>query len=124
MELETLTPVAEWTGNVDEIAVLGTDGLVFKIWGGDWCIDCKQQLPAFAAALEAVGVSEESIEHYPVDKSDDGSKSGPGVEAYEIERIPTVVVEQDGTEVVRFVETESQPIAEYLAGQLQSKITA
>jgi len=124
MQLETLTPADEWTGNVDEIAALGTDGLVFKVWGGDWCIDCKQQLPAFAAALEAVGVSEESIEHYPVEKNGDGSKSGPGVEAYEIERIPTVVVEQDGTEVVRFVETESQPIAEYLAGQLQSKITA
>ena len=39
-------------------------------------------------------------------------------EEYGIELIPTVIVERDGEEVARFVESEDRPIAEYLAAQL------
>lgn len=51
-------------------------------------------------------------------KNADGEKCGPNVEEYEINRIPTVVIEREDEEVARFVETESVPIAVFLAEQL------
>ncbi|MFC6614575.1 thioredoxin family protein [Halopenitus salinus] len=120
MTLRTMQPNAAWSpaGYEDAIETLGDDEYVFKVWGGDWCGDCRSQLPDFAAALEAADVPDDRIEHHPVEKNDDGSKRGPGVEEYGIELIPTVVVELDGEEVARFVEEEPVPIAVHLAGQL------
>jgi thiol-disulfide isomerase/thioredoxin len=108
--------VETWTAIADDVVV--------KVWGGDWCPDCRGQLPDFAAALAAAGVPDEAIEHYPVEKAEDGSKVGPRVEEYGIEYIPTVVVERDGEELARFVENEDDPIAVWLAGQLEADATA
>ncbi|TQQ79227.1 thioredoxin [Halonotius terrestris] len=123
MQLETLTPADDWDpepGTEAAIDALAADDYTFHVWGGDWCIDCKQQLPAFGAALEYAGVADEQIEHYPVEKEEDGSKTGPGVEEYGIEYIPTVVVELDGEEVARFVESAPDPIAVALGNDLRS----
>jgi thiol-disulfide isomerase/thioredoxin len=118
--LDTMQPNPAWDAASYEDAVdaLAEDGLVFKVWGGDWCKDCRTQLPDFAAALRAAEVPEENVEHYPVEKAEDGSKVGPFVEEYDIERIPTVVVEREGEEVARFVEEERVSVAVYLARQL------
>ncbi|MUV57574.1 thioredoxin [Halogeometricum sp. CBA1124] len=118
--LDTMQPNPAWDAASYEDAVdaLAEDGLVFKVWGGDWCKDCRTQLPDFAAALRAAEVPEENVEHYPVEKADDGSKVGPLVEEYDVERIPTVVVEREGEEVARFVEEERVSVAVYLARQL------
>jgi len=118
--LGTMEPNPAWDADSYEAVVdaLGADGLSFKVWGGDWCTDCRSQLPDFGAALDAAGVPDARVEHYPVEKADDGSKIGPRVEEYDIERIPTVVVERDGEEVVRFVEEAETPIAVYLAERL------
>ncbi|MUV85992.1 thioredoxin [Natronomonas sp. CBA1123] len=122
MELETMRPNPVWDADSYDDAVATfealADDIVVKVWGGDWCKDCRSQLPDFGAALEAAGV--ENVEHYPVEKEDDGSKTGPEVEEYGIELIPTVVVEDVGTgeELARFVEDEDVPIAVYLAEQL------
>ncbi|WP_256289774.1 thioredoxin family protein [Halobellus inordinatus] len=120
--LETMQPNPAWNADAHEDAVeaLAADALVFRVWGGDWCGDCRGQLPDFAAALDAAGVPEERVHHYPVEKEDDGSKTGPLVEEYGIELIPTVVVERDGEEVARYVENEAVPIAMYLAERLQA----
>ncbi|SEL72079.1 thioredoxin family protein [Haloferax larsenii] len=120
--LETMQPNPEWDagGYEEAVATLGGDDYTFKVWGGDWCGDCQDQLPDFGAALDAAGVDADRIEHYPVEKADDGSKIGPRVEEYGIEYIPTVVVELDGEEVARFVEEEADPIAVYLAAQLSN----
>jgi thiol-disulfide isomerase/thioredoxin len=123
MKLETMEPDPVWDPAAHEDAVetlaAWADEVTFKIWGGDWCGDCRGQLPGFGAALEAAGVPEDRVEHYPVEKEADGSKVGPGVEEYGIELIPTVVVEHDGEELARFVEAEPVPIAEYLAERLR-----
>jgi len=123
MELETMEPNPVWTEEAyaDSVDVLATlrDQLAYKVWGGDWCIDCRSQLPDFGAALEAAGVPDSRVEHYPVEKEADGSKTGPRVEEYDIELIPTVVVERDGEELARFVEEEPVPIAVYLARELE-----
>ncbi|MFB6280920.1 MAG: thioredoxin family protein [Haloferacaceae archaeon] len=121
MGLDTMEPDPAWdaAAHAGTVEALGTGGLSFLVWGGDWCPDCRRQLPAFAAALDAAGVPDGAVTEYAVEKRDDGSKVGPGVEAYGIERIPTVVVERDGREVARFVEEEPVPIATYLAERLR-----
>ncbi|MFB6168942.1 MAG: thioredoxin domain-containing protein [Haloferacaceae archaeon] len=117
--LETMRPPAEADEfDDDTLAALGADGLVYRVWGGDWCGDCRRQLPEFAAALAAAGVSEDRIVEYPVETEADGSKAGEKVEAYGVELIPTVVVERDGEEVARFVEEADEPIATHLAARL------
>jgi len=126
MTLETLTPDPSFDPETLDPAVLDAlDGdYRFKVWGGDWCIDCKRQLPAFGAALAAAGVPGDRIEAFPVTKGPSG-KEGPGVEAYDIELIPTVVVETvDGEEVARFVEEAETSIAEELAAELSGVETA
>lgn len=122
MELETMRPNPVWDADSYDDAVdvfeSHADEIVVRVWGGDWCPDCRSQLPDFGAALETAGV--ERIEHYPVEKADDGSKTGPGVEEYGIELIPTVVVEDvdTGAELARFVEEANVPIVVHLARQL------
>jgi thioredoxin 1 len=96
------------------------DDVVVRVWGGDWCSDCRAVLPGFGAALAAAGVPAEHILTYPTEKLDDGSKTGPLVEEYDIEYIPTIVVERrDGEELARFVEEEPVPPAVYLADRLR-----
>ena len=68
--------------------------------------------------MEAAGV--DAVEHYPVEKADDGSKVGPGVEEYGVDLIPTVVVEDDeGRKLARFVEEAEVPMVVHLAEQLE-----
>jgi len=123
MSLDTMQPTPTWDPDaheetVDAFAAIA-DEITVKVWGGDWCKDCRAALPDFAAALDAAGVPEDSIEHYPVEKPDDGSKVGPGVEEYGIEYIPTIVIEREGEEIVRFVESEDVPAAIWLADRLR-----
>jgi len=127
MALETMEPDPAWDPAAHEDAVetlaAWADEAVFKVWGGDWCGDCRGQLPQFGAALEAAGVPDERIEHYSVEAEADGSKTGSGVEEYDVTLIPTVVVEADGEELARFVEAEPVPIGEYLARELREQET-
>jgi len=121
MTLETLSPDDNIDADALDEAVLdalAADDYVFKVWGGDWCGDCRRQLPAFGAALDAAGVPDDRIESYPVTKGPDG-KAGEFVEEYGIDLIPTVVVESpDGEEFARFVEDADVSIAKFLAQQL------
>jgi len=128
MSLETMDPNPVWTEEaygetVDVLAALG-DEVTYKVWGGDWCIDCRSQLPDFGAALDAAGVPDHRVEEYAVEKEDDGTKVGPEVDEYDIEYIPTVVVERDGEEVARFVEEEPVPIAVYLAREIDHLVSS
>jgi len=124
--LETMEPNPVWVKDAynDTVDVLErhADELVFRVWGGDWCKDCRAQLPDFGAALDAAGVPDRNVHHYPVEKEDDGSKTGPKVEEYGIDLIPTVVVEHDGEEIARFVEEEAVPIAVHLSKQIDAAL--
>jgi thiol-disulfide isomerase/thioredoxin len=119
MSLSTMEPNPAWDADSypavrDAFEALDEDATV-HVWGADWCGDCRSQLPDLAAALDAAGIEPEV---YPVERGDDG-KTGPKVEDYGIELIPTVVVENgSGEELARFEEQERQPPAQYLAGQL------
>jgi len=99
---------------LDAFEGLDEDATV-HVWGADWCGDCRSQLPDLAAALDAAGIDPAV---YPVERGDDG-KTGPKVEAYGVELIPTVVVEDgSGEELARFEEQERLPPAQHLAEQL------
>ncbi|ELZ13443.1 hypothetical protein C479_01321 [Halovivax asiaticus JCM 14624] len=120
MQLETLRPNPAWDDasyeDVVETIEAHRDDLTYRIWGADWCGDCRSTLPDFGAALEAASVPDDRIDVRPVDQN----KAGEGVEAYGIEYIPTIVVEtDDGTEVARFVESEPVPPATYLADAIE-----
>ncbi len=120
MRLETMTPDPSAhpdEGAVARLAALDDD-VSIHVWGGDWCKDCVATLPKFAAALVAAGIDPDSTYQYPVTKREDGSKVGPAVEAYDIEYIPTIVVERAGVEIARFVESADEPAAVYLANRL------
>jgi len=94
------------------------DDLTFRVWGGDWCKDCRAKLPDFGAAIEAAGIPQENVVHHELDQD----KQGPGVEEYGVEYIPTVVVERDGEEIARFVEDERVPIAVHLADGIEETL--
>jgi thiol-disulfide isomerase/thioredoxin len=122
MTLETLEPNPVWMADayadtVDTLAAY-SDEVVYRVWGGDWCPDCRSQLPDFAAALEAADIPDDRLHHYELDQD----KQGRLVEEYDIERIPTVVVERDGEELCRFVEDEGMQIAVYLAQCLEDEL--
>ncbi len=106
--LETMTPDLEWEGPDDQKAVSvlreRADDVSIIVWGGDWCGDCEAVLPSFAAGLEAAGIDPAGVTQYAVEKLADGSKTGPKVEAYDITLIPTIVVERNGVELVRYEE--------------------
>jgi len=118
MALETLDPNPVWVSEAysDTVQILEAynDEVTYKVWGGDWCKDCRAKLPDFGAALAAADVPDALVKEFELDQD----KQGPGVEEYDIEFIPTVVVERHGEEIARFVEDESAPIAVYLADQL------
>ncbi|GGL53730.1 thioredoxin family protein [Halocalculus aciditolerans] len=122
--LETMQPAADADLDDDAVGTLRSlsENVVFRVWGGDWCGDCQNQLPTFAAALDEAGVDPagDRVHHYPVEKNADGSKSGELVDEYDIELIPTVVVELDGEELARFVEDAPDSIAVTLANQLST----
>lgn len=91
-------------------------GAVVHVWGGDWCGDCRAQLPVLARALVAADVDPDRVQVHPVDRE----KSGELVDAYGIAWVPTVVGEHDGTELARYVESAADPIDVAVASQIRS----
>jgi len=127
MSLETMEPTPTWDEDahedtVDVFAELAEDeSVTITVWGGDWCKDCRAELPDFGAALDAAGFPADRVEEIPVDKD----KNGPLTDEYGVELIATIVVERDGEEIARFEEEEQVPAAVYLADQLrESELSA
>ncbi|WP_135805562.1 thioredoxin family protein [Halorussus marinus] len=118
--METTEPSPTWDTAAHSEAVdaieAGVGEVTYRIWGADWCGDCRAVLPDLFAALEAAGVPDDEIAVHEVDEN----KDGEGVEAYDVTHIPTIVVERDGEELARFEESEDRPAAEYVADRLLS----
>lgn len=121
MTLRSLQPNHAWDAESHEAvldvfeALAADDAVEVRVWGADWCGDCRTELPDFAAAVEAAEFPDDRLHVHAVDREKDGGR----VEEYGVERIPTVVVERDGEELARFVEGEPIPAADYLAEELQ-----
>lgn len=116
--MESSEPNPTWDASAHSETVdafeAGVGELVYRVWGADWCGDCRSNLPDFFAALDAAGVEEERIHVYEVDDE----KNGELTEEYDVTLIPTIVIERAGEEVVRFEEEEDLPAADYLARKL------
>lgn len=119
--METTEPNPTWDAGAHSEAVdaieAAVGGVTYRVWGADWCGDCRAALPDFFAALAAAGVPDDEIEVYEVDRN----KNGELVEAYDVTYIPTIVVESDGDspeEIGRFEESEDRPVAQYVADLL------
>ena len=116
--METTKPNPTWDAEAHsetvDVMEAGVGEVTYRIWGADWCGDCRATLPDFFAALEAAGVPEDEIEVYEVNEDKDGEK----VEAYDVTLIPTIIVEQDGEEIARFEESENRPAAQFVADRL------
>ncbi|MFB6104965.1 MAG: TlpA family protein disulfide reductase [Halobacteriaceae archaeon] len=109
MSLSTFEPDPAWdpaafAETVAAFESLPDDAQIY-VWGGDWCGDCRRELPAVAAALEAADVSSDQVTVYPVTEEKTGDHMGD----YDVTVIPTVVVEVDGEIVARFEESAPVP---------------
>lgn len=117
--METVEPNPTWSADAydDTVRTLadrrGT--VTYKVWGADWCGDCRAVLPDFFAALDAADIPDEDITVYEVDQE----KNGEETEAYDVSLIPTIVAERDGVELARFEESEPVSAAEFIADQLE-----
>lgn len=101
---------------VDRFRALPAEAVI-RVWGGDWCGDCRRELPKLAAALVAAEFPEDQLFVYAVDEE----KSGALVEEYGIEVVPTVVVEVGGAAVARFEEGAALPAPVAVANQLDER---
>ena len=118
--METTEPNPTWDAAAHSEVVDAIEAAVgevtYKVWGADWCGDCRAVMPDFFAALDAAGVPDGEMEVYEVDEN----KDGEGVEEHDVTLIPTIVVEREesGEELVRFEESEDRPAAQYVADAL------
>jgi thiol-disulfide isomerase/thioredoxin len=122
VKLETLQPDPVWDADaheatVETLAALAETDATIHVWGGDWCGDCRAELPKLGGALEAAGLLD-AVEAHPVDRN----KEGELTDEYDVEYIPTVVIEREGEEIARFVESEPVPAAVYLADRVADRV--
>lgn len=119
MRLRTMQPDPAWdaTAHAETVAAFDAvaDQVTVHIWGGDWCGDCRRELPKLAAALRAAEIPVDRIHQHPVDEDKDGNL----VATYNVGRIPTIVIEIDGETVARFEERAERPAPEALAKALE-----
>ena len=118
--METTEPSPEWDAGAHsetvEVIESAVGEVTYRVWGADWCGDCRDVMPDFFAALDAAGVPDEEMKVYEVDEN----KEGELTDEYDVTLIPTIVVEREesGEEMFRFEESEDRPAADYVAEKL------
>jgi hypothetical protein len=76
---------------------------------GAWCGDSRREVPRFLKLADAAGIPADSVNLYAVGRS---KKSDDGLtERWKIERVPTFIVEKNGVEAGRIVETPKTSMA-------------
>jgi thiol-disulfide isomerase/thioredoxin len=74
----------------------------FILFGGTWCDDTQFILSRFFKLQEKVGIADSTITFFGVDRNK--KTIGNVAEAFQITRVPTIIVMKDGQEVGRLVE--------------------
>ncbi len=105
----------------DQVAVAKiasqASSLSFVVFGGTWCSDTRDLLPAFYQVMEQAHVAESHITLHLVDrtkKAADGS-----TDTYAITNVPTFVVLRDGMPVGQVVESVKKNIESDIADLLK-----
>jgi thioredoxin 1 len=118
MTLRTMQPDPTWDPTAHAETVTAFEAIAERvtvhIWGGDWCGDCRRELPKVAAALRAAEIPTDAINQHEVDQDTQGDLVG----VYNVTKIPTIVLEIDGETVARFEEHADRPAPEFLAAAL------
>ncbi|QLE02728.1 thioredoxin family protein [Galbibacter sp. BG1] len=84
----------KFNGNIEEYSV--------KVFIGTWCGDSKSFFPKFLKSLEYLGVENESIELFGINRKKDEPKLL--VESFNIKFVPTAIFYKKGREINRIVE--------------------
>ena len=100
---------ADYTPNpaiLEALRKTDTTGLDFTVFFGTWCGDSRREVPRLLKLFDAMGLPEGSVELVALDRTDEALKQSPDGEesGREIYRVPTLIVERDGTELSRLVE--------------------
>jgi len=115
MTLSTFEPDPAWDPDAFADTVAAFAGLPaaaeIHVWGGDWCGDCRRELPALAAALSAAEFPDDRVHIHPVSQE----KTGEAMAAYDVTVIPTIVVVVGDETVARFEESAHVPAPVALA---------
>jgi thiol-disulfide isomerase/thioredoxin len=78
------------------------DSVHFLVFGGTWCGDTKNLLPKFFALTDAAKTPQQNITMIGVDRS---KKTLHNLtEAFQVTRVPTIIVLKNGKEIGRVVE--------------------
>jgi len=77
-------------------------GFQFVLFGGTWCDDTQFILPRFFKILDQSGFPDEAVSLFGVDRSK--KTLGHIAAAFQISRVPVIIIMKEGKEVGRVVE--------------------
>ncbi|WP_245709832.1 thioredoxin family protein [Ferrimonas sediminum] len=79
---------------------------------GTWCPDCHRETPRFAKIVDLAGNDHLKVRYIGVDRS----KADPQqlAAAYDFQRIPTFIIQQQGKEIGRIVESPTTSLEQDL----------
>jgi len=99
---QVISELKEEVGNIDEIVI------VF----GVWCGDSQEQVPRFMKVVDKAGIPSEHLTIIAVNRKKDAVVED--ISSYNIKRVPTFIVYQNGKELGRIVESPSETLEEDL----------
>ena len=94
------------------------DGITITVFLGTWCEDSHREVPRFQRILDYLELSDEQVTYICLNRQ----KVGPNSEEmdYDIQNVPTMIVNLQGTEIGRIVETPEftleQDLIEIISG--------
>ncbi len=88
------------------------------ILAGSWCPDSRSEVPKIMKVMDEIGMSEEECPIYAVDR-EKRCPSGMN-EKYNLKRVPTLVVLENGEEIGRIVEYPEETWEKDLLGILRT----
>ena len=81
------------------------NGISFLLFAGSWCGDSESEVPKIYKLFDKANIPLAKIKLYGVDRS---KREPSGIAAeYNIERVPTLIVLRDGSELGRIIEFPS-----------------
>lgn len=84
------------------------DGIDVVVIFGEWCGDSKIQVPRFMKVLDKAGLPSFNLKIYGVNRDKKGIIYD--MSKYNIEKVPTFIVYQDGVELGRIVEAPKKSL--------------
>lgn len=93
------------------------NGLAITVFVGDWCPDCRVQLPAFLAVMSAVDKDKIKIEFIGMDRNKEDALGK--AEEMNVLAVPTFIFFRNGNEIGRIIEKPKESLERDIAGILE-----